>query len=319
MKSTDGGASWSTEIPVGSWGNPFTNGQSFAVAQTDSSIMFFGGTYSGAVRLLRSGDSGLTWSDITGNLSAFHGANDSIDEIWISPEDPDLVLVASPKGIFRTKDAGAAWLATSVNARTNGFAYYPAIDTLYAATVNGVYCSEDQGETWTAMNNGLGVLETTCIEVVPRYGFLYAGTDGGSVWRCEVGPAPFWANYDEVPETTGRTVDMYLNASPANAFRFYLIVGSTSGVEPGTSLPGGLAVLPVNWDWFSDFVMSLLNVEPFFANFLNKLDGQGQSQAKLTVPPLPPGWAGLKMHFAYCCNDPFDYASNPVMVEVADY
>jgi len=109
-----------------------------------------------------------------------------------------------------------------------------------------------------------------------------------------------------------------LNATDLHAHRNYLIVGGTSGTEPGTALPGGLATLPVNWDWFSDLEMSLLNTYTFL-HFMGALDAQGSGTAQLNVPPLPSGVAGVKMHYAYCCNNPFDYVSNPVMVEIADY
>ncbi|MBU0754047.1 MAG: hypothetical protein KJ645_02840 [Planctomycetes bacterium] len=319
VKSTDGGASWPTEIPVSDVGNYTTYGQAFDIARTDSSIMFFGGVYNGTVMVRRSGDSGTNWTDVTSNLSTFHASNDFLTEIWISPEDADRVLVASKKGVFLTEDAGTSWAATSINDQANDFVYDVAFDTLYAASKTGVYQSTDQGGTWSAMNDGLEVLEVTCIEFDPHNGYLFAGTAGGSVWRYELSPATLWANYDEVPETVGGTVDLMLNATAANAFRYYLIVGGASGTEPGFPLPGGLAALPINWDWFSDIEMSLLNIEPYFAQFMAKLDADGKSHAKFTAPPMPPGTAGLRLHFAFCCNNPFDYVSNVVMVEVADY
>ena len=35
--------------------------------------------------------------------------------------------------------------------------------------------------------------------------------------------------------------------------------------------------------------------------------------AQLNAPPVP-GYDGVVMYYAYCCNSPFDYVSNPVEV-----
>jgi hypothetical protein len=141
--------------------------------------------------------------------------------------------------------------------------------------------------------------------------------------------APFDAYYaDNVAEATvaplscdvytvpaaGGTVNIDLLAGGDNASRNYLIVGSTSGTSPGFTLPGG-EILPVNWDWFSDLEMVLLG-PPIFTDFMGTLDAEGIGSAQFNVPTLPAGSAGLIMYFAYCCNNPFDFVSNPVEIEV---
>lgn len=116
-----------------------------------------------------------------------------------------------------------------------------------------------------------------------------------------------------VPESGG-AVNFTLSAGAANHDRKYLIVGGASGTSPGMTLPGGM-VLPVNWDWFSDLEMALLNTV-VFANFLGTLDGSGKADAQLLIPALPSGSAGLILHFAFCLNKPFDFVSNPVEIEI---
>jgi len=86
--------------------------------------------------------------------------------------------------------------------------------------------------------------------------------------------------------TTGGTVDLGLKAGALGASRNYLVVGSVTGVEPGIALPGGLAVLPVNWDDFTDFALPLANT-PAFSGFLGKLDASGGAAAQLKAPNLP--------------------------------
>jgi hypothetical protein len=129
-------------------------------------------------------------------------------------------------------------------------------------------------------------------------------------------PDTLWADADTIPEAGG-TVNMSLSADEDNGGRNYLIVGGTSGTEPGYTLPGGRVTLPINWDWFSDLEMTLLN-SSIFSDFMGTLDGDGKASAQLNVPTLPAGSAGLIMYYAYCCNSPFDFASNAVAIEVVD-
>lgn len=119
-----------------------------------------------------------------------------------------------------------------------------------------------------------------------------------------------------LPESTGGIIEFDLDAGPAHANRRYLILGSASGTIPGFPLPWNLATMPLNWDWFTDLVW-LYKTSPLFNGFLGYLDSAGQSTAELnTGGPLPSGSAGKVLHFSFCMNNPFDYASNPIRVEI---
>jgi hypothetical protein len=100
------------------------------------------------------------------------------------------------------------------------------------------------------------------------------------------------------------------------AGRNYFLLGSMSGTEPGILLPGGQATLPLNWDFFTDLTLEFANTA-FFLNFNNVLDGSGRAAATLdTLGPLPAGSAGASLYFAFLLYDPYDYASNPVEIEI---
>lgn len=116
---------------------------------------------------------------------------------------------------------------------------------------------------------------------------------------------------------TGGTIELLLDARTTNANRKYIILGSASGKDPGHPLPGGNETLPLNWDIFTDLVIGLIN-SPVFSNFLNVLDNTGQATAQFNAPALPPGYVGTRLYFAYCCNNPFDYVSNPVRVLIVE-
>jgi hypothetical protein len=111
----------------------------------------------------------------------------------------------------------------------------------------------------------------------------------------------------------GGTVELYLNASIDFANWNYLLLGSISGTEPGTLLPGGRVTLPLNWDLFTNIVINMVN-GPIFQNFMGKLDMNGTATATLNLPPVP-GAAGLTLYFAYALK-PYDFASNPVAIDI---
>jgi hypothetical protein len=105
-----------------------------------------------------------------------------------------------------------------------------------------------------------------------------------------------------------------INAGASNGGRSYIILGSISGTEPGTSLPGGKAVLPVNWDAFTGNALGLVNTG-IFQKFMGTLSKSGTGAALLNFGPMP-GTAGLVMSYAYALNNPWDYVSNGVNIEI---
>ncbi len=126
-------------------------------------------------------------------------------------------------------------------------------------------------------------------------------------------PMPLIASVDTLP-ATGGTVDFSLNAGGGQAGRNYLVCASLTGTEPGTLLPGGLATIPLNRDWFTDFVLARLNTYTF-TDFWGTLDPAGAAQARLNAPPVS-GWIGTTLSFAYAVAAPWDFASNAVNVEI---
>jgi hypothetical protein len=125
---------------------------------------------------------------------------------------------------------------------------------------------------------------------------------------------PLSSDVTTVTESLGGQVNFSLDAGAANAGRTYLMLGSITGSVPGTPLPGGQAILPINWDVFTGIVISLLNT-PVFANFQGNLDGSGKGAATMNLGPIP-GAAGLTMTFAFAVAPPWDFASNGVEITV---
>lgn len=116
-----------------------------------------------------------------------------------------------------------------------------------------------------------------------------------------------------LPETGG-TANLTLNAKAAQANRTYLIFSGFTGTIPGTPLPGGFVTLPLNWDAFTNMALNLVNT-PFFVNFAGVLDASGGATAQFNILNTP-GAAGVTVYFAFGLYFPWDYASNPVGIEI---
>jgi hypothetical protein len=112
----------------------------------------------------------------------------------------------------------------------------------------------------------------------------------------------------------GGSINFSLGAGVANANRNYILLGSISGTTPGTPLPGGMVTLPLNWDIFTNLVITFANT-PAFTNFMGPLDAGGNASASLNVGPFS-GATGLSMYFAYTLPFPYDFVSTPVKIDI---
>jgi photosystem II stability/assembly factor-like uncharacterized protein len=129
-----------------------------------------------------SNDTGHTWTRLGSGLSG------SVLNLCLAPNDPNLMFCGTTAGLYKSTDGGATWTrkGTMTNVRS------VVVDTIdasiaYCGCGTGVFASSDGGETWTPFNTGLGV--TDVLSLVLRSGpdgELFAGTNGGSVYRTEL-------------------------------------------------------------------------------------------------------------------------------------
>ena len=204
---------------------------------------------------------------------------------------------AAPLIYWWTQD-GNGELATEFDPDT-GMTTGPTFDGVGGGIAGGA-CAYDDAGAWILV------------------GMSQASPDTISAYDLGTGAAaPLAIDNDEIESWNGGTVNFTLDATAANAGRQYLIVGSVTGDMPGTPLPGGMTVLPINWDIFTNMTINFAG-SAFMPNTFGNLDGNGQATAQLIVPifTLAPG-ADFTMTFAYCLNGkPWDFASNPVFVDV---
>jgi hypothetical protein len=125
--------------------------------------------------------------------------------------------------------------------------------------------------------------------------------------------ASLTASSHNVSMTTGGTIELHVDAGPSRAGRLLVMLGGFSGTSPGTPLPGG-ATLPLNWDFYTDFVANYLNA-PVFTNFVSTLDSSGRTTATLNMIPLPSG-LGLTFFHAGTVFAPWDWTTNPIGIEI---
>ena len=124
-----------------------------------------------------------------------------------------------------------------------------------------------------------------------------------------------WPKETEISSAVGGQRDLHLLAGSAYAGRPYLIVGSMSGIKPGTTLGNGLHV-PLNADSFTQYVLQHAN-QPGMMGFQGSLDAQGAATAVLdSLGPIQPALVGQTLSFAFLTLNSTDFSSNPIAVVI---
>lgn len=200
-RTTDRGQSWTnlTDDLV----NLATN--SLVMAPSNHNILYIGtgegyGGFGmvGGNGIFRSNDRGETWVhlDSTQEEENFRWINKMV----VDAEDPDILIVASNKGIFKTRDGGLTWDSVYYN----GYAVQDLKvnpqdpETMYAAVNSlGIIKSYDGGESWNDAWSGIGTGYRFALDVNPadsNYVYtsveapglrteVYISRDGAGSWR----------------------------------------------------------------------------------------------------------------------------------------
>ncbi|MFI5184445.1 MAG: WD40/YVTN/BNR-like repeat-containing protein [Vicinamibacteria bacterium] len=141
--------------------------------------------------LLRSADRGQTWRRQGLGLSR------AVLALAASPTSPDLVVAATPLGVFVSRDKGASWEQVSGaldGAEIHSLGFLPGSpDVLFAATATGLLKSIDRGRVWQRRGSGLPLSDIAGLTLVPdgrtlyasdyAHGGLYRSEDAGDSWR----------------------------------------------------------------------------------------------------------------------------------------
>jgi len=177
--SSDGGTIWEHDtIGLG------TRGWAVAFDGIDTNRVYVGGdsAYSYPA-LLISTDLGATWTMSSTGLTG------TVNVLLTIPGNGELVYAGTNNGLFRSTDAGATWTVTPLTQQVRTLVADPVHPAnIYAGTYGaGVFASTDGGTTWNPMNTGLTCNNVLSLALRPgAENTLYAGTEGGSVFRTTV-------------------------------------------------------------------------------------------------------------------------------------
>jgi photosystem II stability/assembly factor-like uncharacterized protein len=187
LKSTDGGAHWSTA----SHGLPALNVQRVVVDPARPRRLYLGAFGGG---IWRSDDAGASWSPANDGLP--DGARTTVWSISAAFRPAGKILAATPKGVYQSTDAGASWTL-----ERNGLRADPARTVAFAPSdprivyaffdTTGLFRSTDGGASWRP--GGASTLNPLfSLAVSPRsprtlyldfgQGSIYRSMDGGVHW-----------------------------------------------------------------------------------------------------------------------------------------
>ena len=169
-------------------------------------------------------DLGQTWTESHSGLAG------SVAAIATIPRSPSTLYCGTTQGLFKSTDAGAGW--TRQGSMTVVRAV--VVDTLdtdiaYAGTASGMYVTTDAGASWSLFNDGLTNTDVITLALRPGpNGLLFAGTDGGGLFRTTpllgigsrgVGAGPAYEGFSFSPNPCRRFASLRLGPGFRDKFQ----------------------------------------------------------------------------------------------------
>lgn len=260
FKSTDGGLSWTeitNDIPV-------PDISDIAISPDGRTIYAATNTFYSprpGAGIYKSTNGGDTWMPVNHGLEK---TSLKFEVLLMDKDDPNVLytgpLLGDARGIYKTTDGGGHWYRTAFDHSgwwaerfDNTWAIAEGADSrLYVATWQGIYRSDDQGETWLARSQGLGNVRVYNIAVDPKSpSTVYLGladigpwksTDGGHTWsRIKDG------YYEPYGKHSGGAAAFAI--SPSNPEVIYSAVAGSSGstlMGVNKTINGGRTWVAVN-------------------------------------------------------------------------
>jgi len=154
-KSTDSGSSW---VPLSDQ-LPQIGVSGIAIDYSDSDIIYIAtgdddNSDSYSIGVMKSENGGATWN--TTDLDTSNSPTD-MNDIYMNPNDSDMLWVATNGGVYKTTDSGTNWIE-KLDGNIKDIKLKPGDpSTIYAVTTNTFYVSTDFGETFTDVGFGIGL------------------------------------------------------------------------------------------------------------------------------------------------------------------
>ena len=269
-KSTDAGNTWN---PLSDY-LPQIGVSGIAIDPNNSNIIYIAtgdddalDTYS--IGVMKSTDGGVTWN--TTGLQ-FNNSGNKSHEIYINPNNSNMLWVATSVGVFKTTDAGVTWnnvLAGNIR----DLKIKPSNPSVvYATTSNTFYRSIDGGNNFTAVTNGLPVGSNRLVmDVTPanpnlvyvlradtgnNFGGLYKSTDSGiSFTRTN--------EFDDIFNSSQAWYDLAMCVSDTNENIVFVGV-----LDLWKSTNGGDDFIKIN-DWFDPSQPTYTHADIHFLRYYN--------------------------------------------------
>ena len=255
-KTSDGGLNWS---PLTDELSTLNHG-AIAIDPSNPDTIYVGTgeytTWSEGDGLFRSTDAGATWTKIADD---FH-VGTTCSRIVVDPTNPNIIHVAGGDGYARTLDGGAHW-TRPLPSQASDVELNPADPTevLVGVHYDGIYRSNDRGQNFVKLTNGLPSSNLSRILIAPApsapgvyYALfidegaslrgLYRTSNSGSAWSLKPATPDF-------PTPQG-WYDIFLGVDPTDANTVYGggvspiysdggVVKSTDGGNSWTEISAG--------------------------------------------------------------------------------
>ena len=169
--STNGGRSWETRDPLGSWpktvGDRFSNRYEMAISGEKNDTVWVAAN-SG---LVRSTDGGWTWVD-----AGFAGQRISV--LLAAGPDDGVVLAGDGTALWRSTDGGASWKITGPTGINRVVVHPTDNSTLYAVASGHLYRSSTAGLLWAEVSTSPWGADVAVSPGDPETLFLACGDNG---------------------------------------------------------------------------------------------------------------------------------------------
>ena len=216
LYSNDGGVTWTAATGGGTGGTGYNGGRiEVRYARSSPTITYATFDYGSASQLFKSTDGGATYAKVydsatSGNLYLMGGSAWYSNALWVSPVDPNLVIVGG-LDLFRSTNGGTAftqisqWYSapSSAHADHHGIFNDPGYN---GSSNNAVYFTNDGGvykaanvstvaltSGWQELNNQLGITQFYGAGMNAGNGTIVGGSqDNGTVRYTTAGGTENW-------------------------------------------------------------------------------------------------------------------------------
>lgn len=238
--SDNGGQSWTFD----DYGDSGAKAYAIAFDPVHPDTFYVAGSYfnTQGVIMLRSTDCGASFEEVQ------TPALDAIRDIAVSPDDPEIILVAAQYGVYRSEDFGESWTRVVICDLPTTVLFDPANPqaAFYYEYLQGACFSGDAGLTWTAWNEGMVTHDfVDALALVPGQ-YMFASTACGA-YRLEMGgegvgggtpsPGSRRLSVSPNPVTAGCVIDFEVEFLSRVDFRVFDLSGrvvSHFSFEPGS-------------------------------------------------------------------------------------